>query len=293
VLSGVFPLSEIPVLVRAGAVIPMRPIPSGGSGPTNGLAAQAYDLLELYIFPGAFTGGTIVYEDDGASTGYTKGDYAELYVLYNLDSAGKKFTFNASTVGSYSGQPSRRALTLRMVNAPPPCDVRLGKAALTFAAYGGAGTWTYDGLSATLVIEAGTTDINADVLIEVTFDDSVASMWQGGALAGLKGAIAHANLAKRALDEMRTTPGSNDINHGELDKLSVLGEQLADNAEDEKQWLQAARGGRGQLAAAIGELKAMSFKDDILTGPLRKHFAVKLLEESLSAMSGEVVAAFV
>merc|ERR1712039_440285 len=102
------------------------------------------------------------------------------------------------------------------------------------------------------------------VVIQVSFGDAVASAWQDGSLAGLRGAVAHANLAKRALDEMRTTPGSGDTEHGELDRMSILGEQLSDSAEDEPRWLEFAGGARGQLSAALSELKAMTLKEDFL-----------------------------
>src|SRR4030042_5337774 len=61
-------LEDIPVYAKAGAIIPLAPIPTWGgiSNPTE---------LELYIFPGARNSFNL-YEDDGETTDYQHGKYA-------------------------------------------------------------------------------------------------------------------------------------------------------------------------------------------------------------------------
>merc|ERR1712070_466019 len=115
--------------------------------------------------------------------------------------------FTVLTDGSFPGQPASRALNLRLVNAPPPQKVLHGKNELKFSEFGGAGTWRYDGDLVMLIIEAKPMKTDETQVIVVQFSEELASMWQSGKLAGLRGAIGHAILAKRRLDEIRMVPG--------------------------------------------------------------------------------------
>ncbi len=65
-ITQLVPLDEMPLFVRAGAVIPMRP-----RGTVEDLLG---DQIVYNVFPGA-NGSGWVYEDDGESLGYQKGDF--------------------------------------------------------------------------------------------------------------------------------------------------------------------------------------------------------------------------
>ena len=78
-LTKQFDLSEIPLFVRAGAIIPRIPVRMGD---TIGLAQRAYTTLQLDIYPGATSGSTMVYEDDGATMNYLNGSLAWTKVSY-------------------------------------------------------------------------------------------------------------------------------------------------------------------------------------------------------------------
>ena len=63
-----FALDEIPVYVKAGAIIPMQP-------KMNHTGEKPVDPLILNVFPGE-TGSTWVYEDAGNSLGYKRSEYS-------------------------------------------------------------------------------------------------------------------------------------------------------------------------------------------------------------------------
>ena len=69
-LSRGYSLNEVPVLVKAGAVIPTVPLPVGD---TIGVAGRQYETLVLTIMPGSEAGETTIYEDDGSTTAYLNG----------------------------------------------------------------------------------------------------------------------------------------------------------------------------------------------------------------------------
>lgn len=61
------PLAELPIFVRAGAVIPMREV-------QQFVDEKPLELLELHVYPGA--GTSHLYEDDGQSLAYQNGEWA-------------------------------------------------------------------------------------------------------------------------------------------------------------------------------------------------------------------------
>lgn len=304
VLDGAFALGEVPVFVRAGAIIPRRPIPRAGL--TNGLAAEPYNALELSLYPGATSGSVSIYEDDGTTTAYLEGHHANIIATYTFHSHIINFTL--LTTGSFAGQAPTRALTLRVVNAPPAAAVYHGATELKYAAFGGIGTWSYDGPATTLVIEGVRRDTSEQQTISVALPESMAAMWQDGALAGLRGAISHANLAKASLDEVRLTPGSTDMSaSGELDKMSSLGEVLSDTAgmdDSFAAWKEVVSASRKQLEAAFAEVKATSMwlhqqiwnsnpELPVSGGLYRKRYGLGLLATSLKQLPVEEYAVLV
>ena len=83
VLVKQYDLSEIPVFVRAGAVIPSIPVVAGD---TLGLAQRQYSTLVLSFFLTAdeSQGSSKVYEDDGATTAYLQGSFVWTTAAYSV-----------------------------------------------------------------------------------------------------------------------------------------------------------------------------------------------------------------
>ena len=91
-----FPLSEVPLYARAGAVVPSVPLVDGA---TVGAAAAQYTALVFDIFPGATKGDTKVYEDDGKTTAYLDGA-TFAWLSASCVKAGATLTFTATMDGA-------------------------------------------------------------------------------------------------------------------------------------------------------------------------------------------------
>lgn len=254
------------------------------------------------MFPGAGSGETSVFEDDGIRTGYLQGQHAQINAKYSVSSS--SLEFSVVTEGAFEGQPNKRTVTLRLINAAPPQKVLHGGVELKFNQFGGVGTWRYEGPTMELVMEGVAVDVSKPQSFSVSFAEDLSDMWQSGAFAGLRGAIAHANLAKQKLDETRITPGSTDLSAiGELINMSTVGEVMSNSMDlndGYSEWRATAAGAQDQLKAALEEVKAMStwvhqavpglpFDIPLDTGADRKRYAIALLEASVASLSPKVI----
>ncbi|HEX9045461.1 MAG TPA: DUF5110 domain-containing protein, partial [Verrucomicrobiae bacterium] len=74
-VNAAAPLSEIPLHVRAGSIIPF--------GPAQQFSAEKpADPIELRVYPGA-DGAFTLYEDEGVNYNYEKGAYATIPIHWN------------------------------------------------------------------------------------------------------------------------------------------------------------------------------------------------------------------
>ena len=145
VLTRSFALEEVPVYVRAGAVIPMQPA-------MRRSAERPVDPLILAIFGGE-SGAARIYEDDGESLGYTRGEAAWTAVRHSRLADGRRLIEVLPVEGSYPGMPRERAYEVRVVGCWPPRQVRLGGRRLPFRREDEAGPgWRYEGDKLTAVI---------------------------------------------------------------------------------------------------------------------------------------------
>jgi alpha-D-xyloside xylohydrolase len=96
------PIERIPLHVRAGSIVPLGPIVQSTAGSNNG-------EIELRVYPGA-DGRFSLYEDDGTSYDYERGDFAWIDVAWN--DARRTLTLSARR-GRYAG--GRKAKRLRLV----------------------------------------------------------------------------------------------------------------------------------------------------------------------------------
>jgi len=98
------PRERIPVFMRAGSVI--------ATGPVTQYVDEKPDApLVLQVVAGA-DGATSLYEDDGVTNAYARGEYSRIPVRYD-DKAGT-VTIGAR-VGQYKGMPIRRKLRVRVL----------------------------------------------------------------------------------------------------------------------------------------------------------------------------------
>jgi alpha-D-xyloside xylohydrolase len=98
------PLDRMPIYVRAGSIVPV------GGAIQHAMEAPAAPIT-LFVFTGA-DGSFELYEDDGVSYGYEKGEFSRIPIRY--DSASGTLTIGARA-GSYPGMPEERKFRVRWI----------------------------------------------------------------------------------------------------------------------------------------------------------------------------------
>ena len=99
------PLSQIPLYVRAGSIVPM--------GPMIQYATQSADPLEIRVYKGQ-SGSFTLYEDEGDTYDYESGQSA--VIPFSWDDAAQQLTIGART-GSYTGMLTNRTFNIVWVSA--------------------------------------------------------------------------------------------------------------------------------------------------------------------------------
>jgi len=99
------PLSQIPIYVRAGSIVPM--------GPNIQYATQSADPLEIRVYKGA-SGSFTLYEDEGDTYDYETGQYAQ--IPFTWDDTAQQLTIGART-GSFTGMLGSRTFNVVWVGS--------------------------------------------------------------------------------------------------------------------------------------------------------------------------------
>uniref|UniRef100_A0A6B2KX16 DUF5110 domain-containing protein n=1 Tax=Arcella intermedia TaxID=1963864 RepID=A0A6B2KX16_9EUKA len=223
ILNKSWDLSEIPVYYRAGAIIPRIPV---NVGDTLGLAQRQYTALILTIYPGATSGSTQIYEDDGTTTNYLSSQYSWTPVSYQRTPTLLKLTIGAP-VGTFPERPSTRKYFIEVSNGYPVTSATIGSTPVVFSKSGGPNTWSYDGPRLTTIIETDYLDTSKEIQILIAtqpIDDQF--------MSGLKGALSKGTKSKRNLDESWSSPGSSAVEPAYLSQLSSAGLSLTYLAND-------------------------------------------------------------
>ena len=97
------PLSQIPLFVKAGSIVPM--------GPNIQYATQSADPLEIRVYKGQ-DGSFTLYEDEGDTYNYENGQYSLIQFAWN--DAAKQLTIGAR-MGTYTGMPMTRTFNIVFV----------------------------------------------------------------------------------------------------------------------------------------------------------------------------------
>jgi alpha-glucosidase (family GH31 glycosyl hydrolase) len=112
-----FTIDEIPVYVRAGAVIPMN------------FNAQNLSVLNdtvvWSIFPGANQGSGYLYEDSGNSKEYQNEAFSITKLFYSIDKNGIMKVVISPSNGDFDGKLKERTYIIRLVNSLPVLGAKL------------------------------------------------------------------------------------------------------------------------------------------------------------------------
>ena len=151
VVDRSFALDELPVYVRAGAILPEQPrMERSGERPV--------DPLILDVFPGD-SGSARIYEDAGDSLGYREGAYTFTPVLERRTGATVALTI-APVEGSFPGMLRERAYEVRLRGTWPPARVIWQGAEVPYRADGSAPGWRYDGDRLTTIVSLPRADVS-------------------------------------------------------------------------------------------------------------------------------------
>ncbi|HOW31970.1 MAG TPA: glycoside hydrolase family 31 protein, partial [Bacteroidales bacterium] len=120
------PISEIPVFVKAGAILPIGPS-------LQFTSEKPADPITLFIFEGA-DGSFTLYEDENINYNYEKGKYA--LILFTYDEKSKVLTISERK-GDFDGMLQKRTFNVVVISKDKPGRVNLDAAPQK--------TLTYDG----------------------------------------------------------------------------------------------------------------------------------------------------
>ncbi|MCP4592810.1 MAG: DUF5110 domain-containing protein [bacterium] len=154
------PLDEIPLFVRAGAVIPLQPKASRAE-------SKPIDPLILHIWPGS-SGRTRVYDDDGGSVAYQHTAYAWTQVSHE-EVDGRRRVVISPAEGSFPEMPRQRGYELYLRDVPPPEEVTLNRVPLPQLGPDAIAGWWYDAESLSTIIRTGSHPV--DQALEVAISD--------------------------------------------------------------------------------------------------------------------------
>ena len=141
------PIERMPLFVRAGSIIPMCPkMDSSDQAPL--------DRLTLDVYAGNRAAEFKLYEDDGLSLDYGKGDYAWTPIAFKPASAAGNYTLVVGpTQGKFAGQPLERRYVARLHGLFKPNSVTVNGAQLPQIEPGQCGPgWIWNSKSRTTTI---------------------------------------------------------------------------------------------------------------------------------------------
>jgi alpha-glucosidase len=156
--------NEIPVFVRAGAVIP-------GQRDAKRLDEKSYSHLVVNVYPGA-SGSYDMYEDDGLTPDYLNKNH--VYIRMSHAKSGNIRTVTVKKLkGDFAGFLAKREVEFRLHCVVPPDSVKVDGGAVAFCRrfeFAGKGAaWCYDGENATLKVRVPAADVVRGVTLKVAY----------------------------------------------------------------------------------------------------------------------------
>ncbi|MGO9324601.1 MAG: TIM-barrel domain-containing protein [Terracidiphilus sp.] len=194
-----FTIDQIPVYVRAGAIVPMQPaMLHTGEKPVDPLIVNVWPLG-----PGTSSSYS-VYEDSGVSVEYQKGVFARtpIKATENGDSLRVEI---GPVEGSYPGMLKTRGYEVRLPADWPPNAVTVNGKTVSFVEPGEPGGWTFEGNTLTTVIPVPSGSVNAKVVVVVARANGRVA--QRGELDGFAGAMTRLRGVEDALQQTGPVAG--------------------------------------------------------------------------------------
>ncbi len=258
-----FSIAQVPIYVRAGAIIPMMPkMEYTGEKPVDPLIVNVLPLK-----PGQ-TSSYSVYEDSGKAEEYQSGAFTRTVIQARRSGDTEQFVMQPVT-GKFDGMLLRRALQVKLPGDWPPDSVTVNGAALSFTPAGKPG-WHFDGNTLTTTIDVPSHPVSEKVTVEVHRRAALAP--RESELDGFAGAMTRYAEASDAANHQ----GAGTFAPDELLLLAQTGDRITyrpETAADELAKLP------GRYTAALAALNAMLQQ----TGPSQS-----LLSNSANAESDRI-----
>jgi len=164
------PLDELPLFVKAGAIIPMR-------RPAANIVSGNNDTLDIHYYPGSGAGGKessfTLYEEDGTSEAYRHGAVARTEFQAKIKSD-KKLTLNIlPTEGQYADMPEHRVYSFHIHATGQPDKVTFNgtryKSQSSSPSHQQPGNWNYNSDTQLLIISVPKVSNSERHALKVTY----------------------------------------------------------------------------------------------------------------------------
>jgi alpha-glucosidase len=175
-----YALDEVPVFLKAGAIIPMQPKMRFSN-------EKPVDPLILTIFPGGAS-STRLYEDAGDSLGYKDHEAAWTAIATETPDATTLVVRVQAAEGSYPGMPAARGYEVRLFEVWPPDSVMYNGQNIPYCADADASPgWCYDGDLLTTIIRLPRTPVStmAELTVKVSSEKAARRTLLDGAVGRL------------------------------------------------------------------------------------------------------------
>jgi len=187
-----FTLAEMPVYVKAGAIVPMQP-------PMEYTGQKPVDPLILDIAPAETSDVTYeLYEDGSDGRNYETGEFATTGL--HAEHKGAELVVRIDPAkGSYKGMLTARAYQLQLPGNWPPASVTVNGKALKYSRQEGTIGWRYDGNQLATIVQTERFATSKPVEIRVKVSPELAA--RRSELAGFAGAMTRLRASYDALNQ--------------------------------------------------------------------------------------------
>jgi alpha-glucosidase len=193
-LQRMFSISQTPIYVRAGAIVPMQP-------PMQYTGQKPVDPLILTIWPlrNAQESNYRLYEDSSQGEDYKRGVFALTPIKATQQDQSLSIQIDAA-IGSYPDMPASRGYELRLPADWPPQAVKVdGRDVANENSSADAPGWHYDGNTLTTIIRLPARPVTQGV--EITIERAADALTLRSGLDGFAGSMQRLRAAHDTLNQ--------------------------------------------------------------------------------------------
>jgi hypothetical protein len=265
-LTKAWDLSEIPIFVRGGAVIPSIPYELVA---VTGNANRQYPGITWTIYPGANLGVGRAYDDDGISMQYQGQVGAWYSCTYSRTPVKTHIVLSIDMF--FPDQIDVRPYAVRLINELPPARVNVNGTNYPFSLHPKPEHWSFDPVDMAVVISIPAFNTSGwgfggkeNTIIQV-----INANFSGSpSLSGVRGVVHRSALAKAEYDEVRVERN----NYMNVLSTREIGFRLSVGASNPAYVSQELANLKSTMAGGISQMKSIG-----ISNAARKARAIALL----------------